>query len=237
MRNKKLLILSTAFFGAVEALLGMFLQVAEGRAVSLYSYAAVVLACLFCGVFVEWSAGYGLTQTALLFTVFADYYLVLSFPREQLPAMLCFSVTQLAYFGRIYLADDKAGRKRWHLVSRLLLSVAALSVTAVVLGKRTDAVALISMFYYANLILNIVFAFADFRKQPLLALGLLLFLGCDTVVGLSCLEAYFAIPRDSLLYDVIHPGFDLAWAFYVPSQALLAVNLLPDRLRRIQNNG
>ncbi len=231
VKSRPILILSTVLFGAVEVLLGIFLQVSSGWRVIAFSYAAVALACLFCLLFVERSADYYLTQTALLFTVFADYFLVVASPIRQLPAMLFFSVTQLAYFGRIYLADDNGRRKRLHLILRAASVTAVTAVTVLVLGRKADAVALVSMFYYANLVLNLVFAFADFRKHVLLALGLLLFLGCDTFIGLAFLDIYFDIPADSLLYDVLYPGFDPAWAFYVPSQTLLAASLLPKRLK------
>ena len=56
-----------------------------------------------------------------------------------------------------------------------------------------------------------------------------LFLLCDTVIGLSFLDGYLAVDKTSLIYRIIHPGFDLAWAFYLPSQMLLSISLLPKR--------
>ena len=69
----------------------------------------------------------------------------------------------------------------------------------------------------------------SFSKNPLLAIGLVLFILCDTVIGLSLIDTYLPVAKDSLMYRIIFPGFDLAWAFYLPSQALLAVSLLPNR--------
>ena len=43
---------------------------------------------------------------------------------------------------------------------------------------------------------------------------------------------YIAIPKESFLWTLLHPGFDLAWAFYVPSQTLIALSLLPDRIKK-----
>ena len=40
---------------------------------------------------------------------------------------------------------------------------------------------------------------------------------------------YLPIGDGSLLSRILYPGFDLAWAFYLPSQMLLAVSLLPKR--------
>ena len=81
------------------------------------------------------------------------------------------------------------------------------------------------MFYYANLILNIVFAFLGGRGLRLMAVGLVFFALCDTVIGLIVMKAYLPIPPDAFLYRILYPGFNLAWVFYVPSQALLALSL------------
>ena len=65
IRNKPLLILSTAIFLTVEAALGVWLQLASGRTVSVVCFSSIVLACLFCGLFFAGKASYLLTQLAL----------------------------------------------------------------------------------------------------------------------------------------------------------------------------
>ena len=79
---------------------------------------------------------------------------------------------------------------------------------------------------------NVVFAFLSFSQNPLLAIGLVLFALCDTVIGLDLLDAYLPAFRDSAINKLLHPGFNLAWMFYLPSQALLAISLLPERLKK-----
>ena len=123
-------------------------------------------------------------------------------------------------------------RRTVHLIARVALSVVALILTLAVLGEATDAVALVSVFYYANLILNLIFAFLNFKAQYLMAVGFLLFLLCDTVIGFSFLENYLALSPDSWVHSIFSVGFDLAWAFYAPSQVLLALSLLPKRLKK-----
>ena len=211
-------------FVLLEAVLGLLLQITSGVSVTVCSYCSVLLACLFCATFCERSWRYALTQAALLCTVGADWFLVVTDPREQLPAMLFFSAAQLCYAARLILPQSPSVR-RVHLWIRSLLSAFSCLLTVFVLGDKCDAVALISMFYYANLLLNIVYAFLAGRRERLFAVGLLLFVLCDTLIGISCLDAYFTIPADSFLYQIIHPGFDLAWAFYVPSQTLIAASL------------
>jgi hypothetical protein len=68
----------------------------------------------------------------------------------------------------------------------------------------------------------------------LLALGLLLFACCDTLIGLALLDGYIAVPQSSILHQIAYPGFDLVWACYMPSQVLLVLSLLPGRLRSLR---
>ena len=230
IKNKTALAVSTALFLTVETLLGIRFQVNADYGAPL-RYTTVILACLFCILFARRSCEYLLTQLALIMTVCADCFLVLPSQPLQLPGMLFFVPVQLAYAARLYLVEKAPNLRKWQIIARVLLSGVALIATVLVLGKSTDAVALLSLLYYTNLILNVVFACGQFRKQRVLALGLILFLCCDTVVGLSFLDGYFTVTQPSLLDRIIHPGFDLVWAFYLPSQMLLAVSLLPAQWR------
>lgn len=230
LRNRPVLVVSTALFLVTETLLGIGFQV-SGEHGAVLRFLTVILACLFCVLLAERSWEYLLTQLALVCTVCADWFLVLPPKPNQLPGMLFFSVAQLAYAARLYLAEGKNARRRWHWLSRVSLSAAAILATGLVLGKGTDAVAVVSMFYYASLVLNIVFAWTQLQKQAVMAVGLSLFLCCDTLVGLAFLDGYFTVAEDSFIYLITHMGFDTAWAFYLPAQMLLAVSLLPARWR------
>ena len=230
--NKRILLPMTALFLMVECVLGYALQMATGRIVNVTMYLSVVLACLFCVLFFERSMNYYATQLALLCTVCADYFLVWSTEIRQLPAMLFFSVTQLAYFARLYFGDEKPIRRAWHLWIRVAACAIALAVTLLVLGNGVDALALVSMFYYANLLCNVVFSLIAFSSESLLAIGLVLFALCDTVIGLDLLDGYLPTFGGAVIHSILHPGFNLAWVFYLPSQALLAVSLLPKRFKQ-----
>ena len=232
IKNKRLLILLSVIFLVTEALLGILLQTAQSSIPINLRYTAVVFACLFCVLFAEKSLSFLFTQIALLGTVGADYFLVYRSDMQQLPAMIFFSVVQIAYFLRLYFEDGNKTRRKVHLIVRVAISAAIILVTFAVLGKSTDAVAAVSMFYYANLVLNAIFAFISFKKNPVFAIGLLLFILCDTVIGFSLIDTYLPLAEDSVIYKIIYPGFDLAWAFYLPSQALLSVSLLPERIRQ-----
>lgn len=228
LRNKAVLSLSVGVFFAAETVLGILFQTGHGNGAHL-RYATVVLACLFCICFSERSLEYVMIQIALITTVWADRFLVLPPSPQQLPGMIFFSMTQLAYAMALCLTERSPGRLRFWLWARGILSAVAVAATFAVLGKGADAVAVISVFYYANLALNIAMAWTQLPRRAVMAVGLSLFLCCDTVIGLSFLDGYLPVSETSLIYRLIHPGFDLAWAFYLPSQMLLAVSLLPKR--------
>ena len=225
LKNSPARILLCGTFILTELTLGILLQVLSGAAVTWCSYGAVLLAFLFAFFFFSKTPTYYFTVAALLFTVCADYFLVLKGAEQKLIAMLFFSATQLCYFGRIYLAEEKGKCRTVHGLLRVLVPLLTVLVTLLALGKGADGVAVVSMFYFANLILNVIFAFALGEKPPLLAIGLLLFAFCDVFVGLSLIEGYLPLAEGGLIYRLAHPGLNLAWVFYVPSQALLALSL------------
>ena len=225
LKNSLVRKLSCGAFLLAELTLGILLQTLSGRASTWCSYAAVLLACLFAFLFFSRTSCYYFTQAALLATVCADYFLVIRGAEQKLIAMLFFSATQLCYFARIYFTDKSEKRRTVHALLRVLVPLLTLALTLAVLGKSADAVATVSMFYFANLLLNIVFAFLLGEKPPIFAVGLLLFAFCDVFVGLSLIEGYLPLTEGRLPYRLAHPGFNLAWVFYVPSQALLALSL------------
>ena len=95
-----------------------------------------------------------------------------------------------------------------------------LSLGFLVLGKGTDALAIASLIYYANLCTNALFAHRSGRGGIMLTIGLVLFGLCDINVGLSALNDMYmgGFPEGSLLYNLMHTEADLIWIFYIPSQ-------------------
>ena len=98
IKNKKIIIAFTAIFLTVEIILGILLQTVQNSIPINLRYTAVIIACLFCFLFAEKSLPFLFTQIALLCTVGADFFLVYLEEIQQLPAMIFFSVAQIAYF-------------------------------------------------------------------------------------------------------------------------------------------
>lgn len=232
IKNRRFLIFASVVFVLTEIYLSYKVQTVPGIYHSRYSFPSVILACVFFALFAEKSRAYVLTQLGLLFTVGADYYLVYLAPQDKLMGMICFVIAQLFYFLLVYSYDESKKRKKAHLILRALFSIIAVTVAVFVLGENVDAVAILSVLYFLNLFFNVVFSFAQFKKIPVLAIGFLCFILCDVVIGFANIGPYFQIPEDSFIHKLLNPGFDPAWAFYIPSQFLIALSLLPKRLKK-----
>lgn len=229
-KNNKLFFSLIGIFLFIEIILGVFIQIIPSP--HKLQYLSVALACIFCFLFVEKSKSYLFTQIALLCTVGADFFLIIVSPINQLVGMIFFSGTQIAYFLRIYFEQNNKKTRKIHLIARVIAIIITIAATFLVLGAKTDALALVSMFYYANLILNIVFAFANFKNSKILAIGLVCFAICDTFIGFANMGPYMGISENSLIYKLLNLNVDLSWLFYVPSQTLLAISLLPNKLKK-----
>ena len=210
-------LLTYCFLGA-QLILYYFILTAGGKLLVVTSYLAILL----CFAFAAFNADDrnlcilgGLACTAV-----ADFFLVVCSPMQQLPGLIAFLGTQTFY--AILLHRKNRSRKLLYL--RLALTALGIILTLAVLGNKTDPLTMVSVVYYVNLIVNIIMAFLRFRKNRLFAIALVLFLLCDTVIGLQAAAGgYLSIGKDSLLYRLIFVPFNLAWLFYLPSQVLIAL--------------
>ena len=175
-----------------------------------------------------------LLRIAMLFTLAADYYLVALDEIKQLEGMIFFSGTQFFIFLHLILRDESAKSRKAHIITRLTLIAVLAVATLIVLGDNTDALALISVIYYANLLTSMIFAPRDKQGGKLLALGLLLFALCDINVGLAALNDMYVggFPEGSILYNLINADVDLAWIFYLPSQTIIPLTLLFEKNKK-----
>ncbi len=108
--------------------------------------------------------------------------------------------------------------------------MSALIVTAalIVLNDEANTLAIISVIYYINLVINLIFAHRSRRGGFLLTVGLILFALCDINVGLAVLNNMYdgGFPEGSLFYELLHFKYDLVWLFYIPSQTIIPLSLL-----------
>ena len=215
--KKKNICLAT--FLITQLLLYSLILTTGGNLLVYSSFFAIILCFAFSALHLK--TGSKLITAGLACTVAADYCLVVCSPALRLPAMVFFLVAQNLYAVRLY----KQNKNKILLYTRIGITALAVSICVAVLRQRVDLLALVSLCYYAALICNLICAFADFRKNRLLAVGFLLFLLCDTVIGLQVAsEGYLAIPQQSVLYRILFMDFHLSWFFYLPSQVLISIS-------------
>ncbi len=217
-------------FCLIEGVLGFFIQKLNGTLYSSVSFSSIILAFLFCFLLLKREFYHIITVFALFFTVCADFLLcgLVDFPFIKELAMCFFVGTQTCYFLRLYF-NQQQKQRTIHVIVRVVFSVFALTLTAIVLKENTNFLSLISLFYYANLIVNVVFAFIQVKRSPLLAIGLLLFALCDVFVGLGMIENFITIPDGSIIQRINNINLNMAWLFYVPSQTLLALSTIKSK--------
>ena len=180
------------------------------------------------------SRSWRFTQIGLLGTLGADFFLVLLPDQQQAAGMVFFCGVQICYFMRLYSEDENETRKRVNLILRSVASAAMLIITPLVLGSRVDAVSMLSMVYYVNLVCNVLFAFMNFRKTGLFAFALLAFVLSDTLLGFRFLSDYFLIPRGSFIYYAIFFGRKIYYPLYILSQVLMPLSMASRKMKKIQ---
>lgn len=208
-------------FLIIEAILYYFVLTAGGETFTVCAYSGIILCFLFallCG-----AKNDPLLVAGLACTVGADYCLVVCSPIQQLWGMVFFLGAQTFYAIKLYLNK----KNRTLLLVRILLIAAIEIVTMIILKDKLDALAVVSVCYYANLFMNIVTAFSQWPKNKLLPIGLVAFILCDTVIGLQVSAGgYLPIVEGSALHDFLFMDFNLSWFFYLPSQVMIALSTL-----------
>lgn len=218
-RQKELLI--TCFL-AVEGVLYGLLLFAGGQVSVISSYLSIVCCFLISLIWGRKTAP--LITAGLAFTVAADFCLVLCSPIQQLWGMIFFLGAQSLYAAKLHWKQQNKPL----LLLRLGLIALGEIAAILILKNKLDALAVISVCYYANLIANIITAFSQWKINKLLPMGLAAFILCDTIIGLQVAAgSYLPIPQGSWLHQILFVDFNLAWFFYLPSQVMIALSTLP----------
>ncbi len=210
--------LPVLLFLLTELVLYILILFAGGKAAVFSSFGAIVLCLMYGLLYLPHSSR--LLLAGLTMTVAADICLVLCNPRQQLLGMVFFLGAQIFYAVKLHV--EKPGAKMLFL--RFGLTLGAVAICILVLRRNTDMLALISLCYYANLVMNLVVAFCAGKKYRLLAMGFVLFLLCDTVIGLQeAAKGYLSMAQNTWFYKLLFMDFNLPWVFYLPSQVCIAL--------------
>lgn len=226
---KKAKNIMTAIFVALSLVLYYFVLTASGNMLVISEFSAISVCFLF--VLANSFLRDKLLTFGMFFTLCADFCLVICNPIEQIKGMVFFLIVQALYGVKLY----QNNKSKVLLIARIIATAIAPIIVFLVIKNKTDLLSCISVCYYVNLIFNIISAFMSFNKNRLFAIALVLFLICDTVVGLQVAAGgYLDIAEGSLIYKIIFSGFNLAWLFYLPSQALLALTSLKNHIKKPQ---
>ena len=194
-------------------------------------YAAICLCCVTALLGANTADG-RVVAAALVFTLAADWFLLVRGDHYTLGVCL-FIIVQLLYAYRLYLLRDKRANHsgcalRAAALFLILVLFVVLLLFAVALrswreGPPRDSPSLpqamwrifkllLPLFYFFNLVVNTFEAFALGKSQRVFAWGLLLFICCDICVGAFNLGLF--------------PAFTWwgSWLFYLPSQVLIVLS-------------
>lgn len=224
---KKILVL---LFLAIELVLFVLIQITHDRTNSIICFSSISLVVVFAFINFKNDRSCILITLGLIFTLVADLFLVLLSPINQLLGMISFSIVQIIYFLKVHLEMQNKTLKMVHIIIRVVASAIMLLICWLVLKEKVDGVSLLSIFYITNMVLSIVFSIIKDKKLTLFAFALILFLMCDIVIGIQmAVGVYFNLDSSSFIYKIVFLPFNSAWCFYLPSQVLIALNLLNNR--------
>lgn len=225
MRHNTLIrLLSALPFLVAEAVLSHFVQ--KGDFITEAMYFCVVLAFVFSVSSLSYSRDieYNFIRLGLMFTLVADYFLVVLDPVKQLSGVIAFCFVQMAYFVALILSDKNRTRRIVHVAVRGGITVLVVPIAYLILGESADALAIFSALYYVNLVCNTVFAFIDFKRWWIFGVGLFAFCLCDASIGFTFLaNEYLGATEGSFIWNIAHSGVNLAWVFYVPCLTLIGL--------------
>ena len=121
-----------------------------------------------------------LITAALLFTLIADYFLLVR-DNDYLIGIISFLIVQCIYF--VYLKKNNC---KPYFIIRILLYVITIIGSLIIKAPILDMLALC---YFETLLMNTISSYTN-KKLRVFSIGLSLFIGCDICVGLFNILPY-----------------------------------------------
>lgn len=216
----------------------MFIGEFNPSPIRYIEFASIVICVIFALVF---SRKHSLLHLGLFFTIFGDLFLTLLKPANQIAGLSFFIDVQIVYFLYLLQGESKNMRK-FHIISRVFFTVIAVLLASVYFEERVNALVILTAIYGPNLILNIVFSFAEFKKYKMLAIGLVFFFLCDFSILVSVSnELGFLTTSSSSPLNVFMSlklfgklSIDPTWLFYLPSQVLITLFAVNNSYKEIK---
>lgn len=213
---------TSAFLVAGLCLCALFLLIyPEGQLCRLFEYALVVLCFVYAWACRSRDLDGLLAFLALLCTAGADLFLVALREEQWLPGMTVFCFAQLFWALRLLRMEEG-----WRRITHILVWVFAcgtLLIVAIILSRGQAPLLPLCAVYASLLLTTVVFSWLTPRNL-LFTLGMTLFLGCDIFVAVNNAALYLDLNAYPLLKTLHDIPFNMMWAFYGPSQMLLALS-------------
>lgn len=157
----------------------------------------------------------------MAFTLFADTFLLL-LDRYYIIGVLSFCIVQTLYAAYMIKLSGKKS-------IALRISLFFLAIVILIITGSCDMLSIAAAWSYTQLFINVFHAFWIRKRHThgtLFAAGLLLFLMCDTCVGLNNITTYFSgFP----LRGILAGANFLMWVFYLPSQVIITYSFYNKR--------
>ena len=165
----------------------------------------------------KWDKSHVLMRICFFFTLIADFFLTYLDKYYHL-SLILFILVQLSYFVLInYLFKNK------YLKSSIFTYINVVSFLLIVGNflELINSLNIIAIFYFSLSLINIIYLFRIKSKSNYIncfLIGLILFLLCDTCIGLRNIGI-----TNHAFIDVVS---SLIWIFYAPSQVILVLSLI-----------
>lgn len=235
----------TSVFIAAELAIWIILLGGFSGTHKYFAYGGVLLCLLFSSVLASvppyekrlteapikfMERGRVLQLGAFIFTALADLFLILLEGRNKTLAMVFFLTAQIFYALRVLRFFESKRARRAVVYIRIALSLVGAAAVFAVLGAKTEALFVISVVYYVNLVFSLILSVIchSSTEAKITAIGLLSFALCDISIGFDFLIDIFSLTEGNFIYDLMHSPIHFVDLFYPPSQTLLAVSVLKE---------
>ncbi len=229
LKQKDAKFFASVTFIIIELAFFIVIHASGGTINHASSFLSILTAFIFALIFAKKNFIGIITIIALLFTSFSDLLLCGFFKYTyslQTLSVISFLIVQICYFIRIYKTENNKALKLTHLIVRLSATLLSIIITILVLKDTVNALAIISVAYYLNLIINAVFAGINVKNEPLFFVGLVLFSLCDFFVGIGFLGDFINLENASFINFLLDIPINMAWLFYLPAQTVLSLQIV-----------
>lgn len=198
----------------------------------------IIILCLLFTIY-KWDNNHSwkrlCIRSAFLFTLFADYFLLL-LDRHYFYGILLFIIVQQIYGIKLDL-HLRTNLKCKQLVLKVMYRLGWQMMATVIISNLLNHIGIItertiyaSILYFISFVANIIRAISVARQQSMershyiFAFGMILFILCDINVAIYNLSDY--LPLTFHMEKILHSFSSiLMWAFYAPSQVLIALSI------------